>query len=510
MNIELSRNILRWLSQQGVRSLCLCPGGRNAPLVAQLEQTQGFEVFSFYDERSAAFFALGRSRRDQEPVAVFTTSGTAVSETLNAVIEAHYSKTPLVIVSADRPPFLRGTGAPQTIEQVGIFGEYVENVFDLTPDSIVDLSWSRQRPLHINLCFDEPLIDENIENLHVETQSHHISEKSEFEVPEEFTKPLIVLSGMNDNESKAVESALQSWRGPIFAECLSGLKSSEKLKNQLVKCGDPIIRRWLKRGEFDSVIRIGDVPLGRFWRDLDKRNFPVLSLSSKPFSGLKEGFLKLMDLAGLSEESISCEERKWFSWQGEDQEFFNQSQKLLSLFPESEVALIHQLSQQIEGAVFLGNSMPVRVWDLVVRDFAGPLYASRGANGIDGQVSTAFGFSKKDQTMNILLGDLTTLYDFSGFWPSQTLKEQGHRARLFVINNGGGQIFSRLFASPLFLNSHNLQFKALADMWGWSYQRWDGSEDLKAAPSEMEMVEVVPHPQQSHDFWQEFDSQWLQ
>jgi 2-succinyl-5-enolpyruvyl-6-hydroxy-3-cyclohexene-1-carboxylate synthase len=121
VNIESAKQILLQLFKQGVKTLCLCPGARNAPFIALLEKNKNFEVLSFFDERSAGFFALGRSRRDGQPVAVLTTSGTAVSELLSPVIEAHYTHTPLVVLSSDRPKRLRGTGAPQAIEQAQIF-----------------------------------------------------------------------------------------------------------------------------------------------------------------------------------------------------------------------------------------------------------------------------------------------------------------------------------------------------------------------------------------------------
>src|SRR5690606_31248323 len=104
-----------------------CPGGRNAPFVFLLSENKNFRVHSAFDERGAGFYALGLSQARGRPTAVITTSGTAVAEVLPAVIEAHYTGTPLVVVSADRPQRMRGSGAPQTIEQKNIFGAYVES-----------------------------------------------------------------------------------------------------------------------------------------------------------------------------------------------------------------------------------------------------------------------------------------------------------------------------------------------------------------------------------------------
>jgi 2-succinyl-5-enolpyruvyl-6-hydroxy-3-cyclohexene-1-carboxylate synthase len=143
-NIEIARRLIEDIRTLGVADFCVCSGSRNAPLIAVVG-----EAYSFVDERSAAFFAIGRARRDERPVAVITTSGTAVAELLPAAVEAYYSGTPLVLITADRPARYRGTGAPQSIEQEAIFGVYAAR-------SIAD--WNRRMPLHINVEFDEPLL----------------------------------------------------------------------------------------------------------------------------------------------------------------------------------------------------------------------------------------------------------------------------------------------------------------------------------------------------------------
>ncbi|HET7436149.1 MAG TPA: thiamine pyrophosphate-binding protein, partial [Thermoanaerobaculia bacterium] len=148
-NVERARRLIDDVAAAGVTEFCVCAGSRNAPLLAVLG-VSSFRTHSFVDERSAAFFALGRAKYLRAPVAVVTTSGTAVAELLPAAIEAHYSGVPLVLITADRPASYRGSGAPQAIEQEGIFGVYAETSLS---------AWSRLRALHLNVEFDEPLID---------------------------------------------------------------------------------------------------------------------------------------------------------------------------------------------------------------------------------------------------------------------------------------------------------------------------------------------------------------
>ena len=165
-NMAEARRVIALARELGVVDFCVCGGSRNAPLIASLGVRRSAvgegnatphaerltpNVFSFVDERSAAFFALGRAKLTDRPVAVITTSGTAAAELLPAAIEAHYAGVPLILITADRPARYRGTGAPQAIEQEGLYGVYAARDAD---------RWTRTGPLHINVEFDEPLIDE--------------------------------------------------------------------------------------------------------------------------------------------------------------------------------------------------------------------------------------------------------------------------------------------------------------------------------------------------------------
>ena len=147
-NVAAARDVIAQIKAFGVEDFVVCGGSRNAPLIAAVANEH---TYTFVDERSAAFFALGRVKRDGQPVAVITTSGTAVAELLPATIEAFYGGLPLILITADRPARFRGTGAPQTIDQIEIFGDYAATRV---------AAWNRAMPLHINIEFDEPLIDE--------------------------------------------------------------------------------------------------------------------------------------------------------------------------------------------------------------------------------------------------------------------------------------------------------------------------------------------------------------
>ena len=154
---DLVKHLLQTLIKIGVEEFCLCPGKRNAPLVYPLVNSSRVKLYLWPEERSAAFFALGRIKATGRPVAVVATSGTAVGELLPATMEAYYSGLPLVLLTADRPKRFRGTGAPQSAEQVGIFSHYLHAFQDLEAGETLNLAgWFAQGPLQLNICLEEP------------------------------------------------------------------------------------------------------------------------------------------------------------------------------------------------------------------------------------------------------------------------------------------------------------------------------------------------------------------
>jgi len=159
INRQLAEQILHAAQQVGTTELCLCPGGRNSPFITLLSSSETYRCYYWFEERSAAFFALGRSKRLERPVGVITTSGTAAGELLPAAMEAYYSCIPLLLITADRPKRFRGSGAPQSAEQAGLFGKYAPFFQDLEGQEPCDLSaWDGEGPAHLNVCFEEPLI----------------------------------------------------------------------------------------------------------------------------------------------------------------------------------------------------------------------------------------------------------------------------------------------------------------------------------------------------------------
>jgi 2-succinyl-5-enolpyruvyl-6-hydroxy-3-cyclohexene-1-carboxylate synthase len=523
-NQALSLEVVEWLVRAGVRTICLCPGGRNAPLVEVLDAlsrpetppASRLEILDFFEERSAAFFALGRARRDRRPAAVITTSGTAAAELLPALIEAHYSGTPMVAVTADRPRTYRGTGAPQTIEQVNLFGPYVRASVDLDMPGALDAIGPLVPSVHLNVCFDEPLIEGpaiQAADAEMPVQPAAIAPRSPAALPTEWIEavrllqhPLVILGSLPQPEDQqAALDACCALGAPVLAEASSHLKA--RLASLAFVAGETAVRRAFERQVFDGVLRIGEVPSFRVWRDLEELwRVPVLSLSRTPFPGLTRGkhfavptdaaMPSLSDLApGLFPEDLRHELLSL------DRELAAATDELLIQFPRSEPALVRQVSEAIPGDafVYLGNSLPIREWNQFAR-FEGRSHIigeNRGANGIDGQVSSFLGAAVEGRENWAVVGDLTALYDLPSLW---ALRHVAAPVRLVVVNNGGGRIFQRLYRSPRFQNVHQVRLRGWAEMWDVAY-RCDLAAASGALP-ETVVFELTPDGEQTEAFWQ--------
>ena len=229
-SIERASLVVSKIVELGCQDVCLCPGGRNAPFVEVLSKTSEVRTKTFFDERSAAFFALGKIKKDHKPVAVITTSGTAVAELLPAVIEAYYSNLPLIVISADRPKRLRQSGSPQTIDQVNIFGKYTPDQLDLSDNfkAIDSFGFTKSQPLHLNVCFEEPLLPLNStcdayefkKNKEVESSPMNFEsrqlDKNLLESLKGENTGLVVVGSLEKNEVEAVKDFLVQSQWPVY------------------------------------------------------------------------------------------------------------------------------------------------------------------------------------------------------------------------------------------------------------------------------------------------------
>ncbi len=522
----------------GIREFVVCAGARNLSLVMALSELEGIMVWPHFEERSAGFYALGRTMDSGRPCAVVTTSGTAVAELLPAVVEAHYQARPLVLISTDRPAHYRGSGAPQVIEQVGIFGSYVEGSVDLSGIFLENGSentseahrsggrervfqgWSGRAPWHVNLCLEEESsvsfsarTELEIGEFTPQRQTFNVAALRRFLEQRIFSGLVVALGGLEPEEREEVWHFLKVLGAPVIADVTSGLR--EGLGSLLL--ADP--ERVMCENSVGKVLRLGDVPVGRFWRDIeDKASVEVLSLSRTGFHGLARASEMIRGelgrvLKGYGEPEpvgdvlglLSHNSRRW-----------SQIDELLEAYPDSEPAMVRLISiyASVGAELYLGNSLPIREWNAFAqRQHPQELvHANRGANGIDGQLSTWLGATVGLDDAWGVFGDLTALYDMSA--PALLEHCEGARRVIVIINNGGGRIFERLprvaaleeDQQRLIKNEHSWSFGDWAQMWGLDYQRVSSADEFDVeVPDHGLVLEVVPDERETLEFWKAYE-----
>lgn len=501
--MESEAEIIGKLLELGCREFVVCGGARNAGLVAHLEAGEGLKVWRHFEERGAAFFALGRSKDTGRPCAVVTTSGTAVAECLPAVIEAHYTCVPLIVLSADRPVAFRGSGAPQVIEQDGLFGSYA--VAD--PES-----WDGHGSLHVNVPLGES--SGTYESWKAEV-GEFLPRKLPFEVralrdflDEGIFRGIVAMvGGLEPEDREEVFYFLKDLGIPVIADVNSGIR--EVLGPLLIP------EQTLKGNPPGRILRLGEVPVGRFWRDLEEMNSTeVLSICRNGLPGLaRESQVIRGEVArvirGLGPVEAIGDVRDDLA---KARPLLARTEERLESFPDSEQGLVSLLSVYATTgeSLYLGNSLPIREWNeygQLETPYA-RVFANRGANGIDGQVSTWLGATAHCEGAWGVFGDLTALYDLAA--PALLEQVQQSGRVLVVINNGGGRIFERLprlsglsdKQRDAIIQPHQVSLKSWAEMWGMDYCRLERREDFDAleAGDRTLLVEVVPDEAQTTGF----------
>jgi 2-succinyl-5-enolpyruvyl-6-hydroxy-3-cyclohexene-1-carboxylate synthase len=541
------------LVEGGMRSACVSPGSRSTPLALALARDARVGVFVHLDERSSAFFALGLAKASGEPVAVASTSGTAAANFLPAVVEASMARAPLVILTADRPPELRGVGANQTIDQRELYGRHVRT-FTQTPvpgDDPDTRAWRRRgtdavrssvaappRPVHVNLPFREPLVPGPAGAAEAPTNTASAASgpdraagsaapevrpvvgtdarPAEREISafvdrlRGTTRGLVYAGGLRaaGEDVVAIARAL-GW--PLVAEPHSGARLPEALgAGQLLLANE----RFVEDHVPDVVLQIGAAPTSRAALSVAGRTEALLILDPDDVVAdpLRRCLARLDAPPRVLLDALSSappQDEAWASaWRSASDRARSAVDALLDDWEEPfEGRVARDLAGGLpDGAVVcVGSSMPVRDLDAFMLPRAGlRVLANRGASGIDGFVSTALGVAATGVPTTALLGDLTLLHDAGALvWNGR----RGVDAVFVVPNNGGGHIFSLLEqrALPeldrLFTTPHHSDLGAVARAAGAEHVRIERGPDLADAVQRglaaggVWVVEVVIDPE---------------
>ncbi len=511
INVNWSQRISDTFYALGVKHICICPGARNTPLTLSFISNKNFITTSHIDERSAGFFALGISKKTNRPSIIITTSGTAVANLYPAIIESNYSKTPLIALTADRPEHNIGVGFNQAIDQKNIFSNNVREFIDLGYpnkeldslqnkilyifNSCVGTQKSPPGPIHLNTPFDEPLIDDinNVKKIDIEKikyiNKYNYSPDS---MNDSIQNSLIICGEISPNE--CVEQILdfsEYVNAPILADPTSNLRYYKKHPN-VISNYNFFINKIETSPEI--IFRFGRKPTSKILLKFLERHKNVCFIDKYPdfndsaSNKIKSNYEEFLKHIKSSYEKINNNPFLTILTKYQDK-ISNLINNLSSDLTEG--VLIHKLLSQLpsNSNVLLGNSLAIRETDDISLniDKKHNIFCNRGASGIDGLVSTMLGISYASKSISnvdlAILGDLSFFHDMNGL---HFLINNKIKTKFLILNNNGGQIFSKLdiskFDIPDFekfwITPLNIDLKNIALLYGLEYTTPNNLNDL--------------------------------
>lgn len=552
-NKELTQYVYTFVQQliaSGVEEVVISPGSRSTPLALAIAEHPLLNAYINIDERSAGFFALGMAKRKQKPVALLCTSGTAAANYYPAVIEAHYARVPLIILTADRPHELRDVGAPQAINQIELYGKYVKWFTDapipedrpkilhyikrVVQRSVIEAMKFPKGPVHVNLPLRAPLVpdmewlEENFTSevgysVHNYVPSQSVLNEETFRQLANYigsiNKGLIICGEMHDIQfSHSIVTFAEKIGFPILADPLSQLRYGNHSKDVIIENYDTI----LKGIEMDEalqpqlIIRFGAMPVSKpLWLYLQEQS-QIVQWVVDHGGGWRDPSLAA-DEHFICSESAFCEKMSEMVEINTDKTFLRTWQQVNDIVKRNiESIPSSQQNGLFEGRVYvelqkmlpekcnlvIGNSMPIRDVDTYFQsnNKHWRLFANRGANGIDGVVSTALGIcaSSSDPTF-LIIGDLSFYHDLNGLLAG---KMYDLSLTILLINNNGGGIFSFLPQSSeekhfetLFGTPTDIDFEYASKMYGFEYRKVEDTNQLhkylQEPSSGIRIIEIV-------------------
>lgn len=511
-NLRFAGELLAGLADAGVGVVIVSPGSRNTPLALAAIAEPRIREVSIRDERSAGFVALGIAKATGQPAAVVSTSGSAAAHYLPAVAEANQSGTPLVVVTADRPRSLRGTGAPQTMDQVMLYGPHAKYFLDVARDPRASGRDAARAALedppgaaHLNVSFDEPLVPTRPADLPAPDTLD--VERSEWEPTGvlaalvDLRVAIVASGGMRPGFADAVSDVAKRLDAPILADPqtpVTGpnvIHASDLLAAAHDESGHRIVTEALAP---DVFLRLGPLPTSKpLWRWMETSAIPQIHIESS----------RLTDPLGTATTTISFDPTDVLTmepvpesstgyadaWRELDAIACTAMAEALDDLPfpnEPEIARTVADHAPIGATLWLASSRPIRDVDAYARKrHDRSVLANRGVNGIDGTISSAIGAAFDGRPVVQLIGDVAALHDATALAEAARLEVP---LRIVVVNNDGGGIFELLpqATSPIIERTdferlwgtpHGLSLGSVARSFGLQAWTIDDREELRAA-----------------------------
>ena len=526
-NAAFSKMIISYFVALGIKDAFISPGSRNTPLTQALLKNSDINTYSIVDERSSVYVALGKTKsyRYKDPVLVVTTSGTAVANLFPGIVEAFMSKNPIIIITADRPKKLVGTGSNQTIYQNEIFGRYTQ-FFDAEPyikniqeyfensfknqkidelflfirkihstskqgsDEIVNKEEYSPTPVHLNIPFDEPLYNEEfISNAFIPEFSDSSYSPKICSVNDAMgynnSKILIICTDICDS---VIIKASKKYHVPIFMECRSS-RFDKKYKN-IISSYDAILKN--HKIKPDIILRFGSRPISKKLNELiDNNKQKTYLIQENHEKDYKWTWINSNEIVQYLNKNKKTIDKSWCDELIQMQEMVEQNIQLFFKNPKyHEGYIINTIISTLpkNSNLMVGNSSPIRDLDSFTfnLDKKINIYSNRGASGIDGLISTAIGVSINNKSFNaLIIGDVSFYYDLTALNIANNIPVS---LTIFVINNNGGHIFDRLDGlknqnksnyEKYWLTPVNLDIKSIAKAFNCNYHKIDLNQHEK-------------------------------
>ncbi|MCT7994437.1 2-succinyl-5-enolpyruvyl-6-hydroxy-3-cyclohexene-1-carboxylic-acid synthase [Laspinema olomoucense] len=522
----------------GLTTAIVCPGSRSTPLTVAFATHPHIEAIPILDERSASFLALGQAKQTGKPVVLVCTSGTAGANFYPAIIEAKESRVPLLILTADRPPEMRDCHSGQTIDQIKLYGHYPNWQTELATPSLElkQLRYLRQTlihawektlfpvpgPVHLNLPFRDPLApfpEPQAADLAATFQPEEFFTHLPPSPPSPLSPPSppsplqqwqncqrgIIIAGIAQPQNprdycQAIAHLSKTLNWPVLAEGLSPLRNYADLNPYLISTYDFILRNPIIAEKLtpEMAIQIGELPTSKTLRSWLETTQPLTFLVTEsdrnldPLHGHTIPLRMAIDSLAASLNPIPPNPsptlylQQWCNSERQTREKIDTTLSSIPHLIEPKVAWLISQHLPPKTPLFIANSMPVRdieyFWKPGNRHIRP--FVNRGANGIDGTLSTALGIAHRHQSSVMLTGDLALLHDTNGFLIRQYF--QGHLTIILINNNGGG-IFGMLpiakFDPPFtefFATPQNINFARLCACYDIEYQRIESWQQLQS------------------------------
>jgi 2-succinyl-5-enolpyruvyl-6-hydroxy-3-cyclohexene-1-carboxylate synthase len=513
----------------GVTDAVTSPGSRSTPVVLALAREPGLRAHSHVDERAAAFFALGLAKASRRPVVLACTSGTAAAEYLPAVIEAHEAGVPLIVLTADRPPELRDSGAGQTIDQVKLYGAAVRWYVDLGihEATAATVRWARALacrvvwttegaagrpgPVQVDVPLREPLVV--APPLPADPQPGRAGGAPWLARPAAAPassagtlsaavidhERVLVVAGRGERDphlADVVEAFADAAGAPLLADTLSGARRSPNA----IAHYDALLRDPSWERVPDLVLRVGDLPTSKPLRQW-LAGLDALQVAFDPENAWQDPSGVVATIVGADPRTTletltgklprKRKDTAWLDgWHEADRAASRAIASVVGPAGLNEPRVAAELGTLLptEATLVVASSMPIRDVETFfpAREAPFRVLSNRGANGIDGTVSTAFGVTAAGRGPTVLLiGDVALAHDVGGLLAASRL---GLKLVIVLIDNDGGGIFEFLPAAregaeyvEHIATPHGLDFAHAAELYGVGYERAADVEGFRAA-----------------------------